>query len=92
MVTEANMEPSDHQHHLDNSTISDESAEDHFPDYYQTIDMKLFEKYYRNRSVSNTAFWSLIVFYLVLIIAGTLGNLFVLLAVIRNKSKFAFIP
>ena len=63
------------------------SDEDYFYDH-QSIDLKLFEKYYHNRSVSNTAFWILISSYSVLIIAGSLGNLFVILAVVKNKSKY----
>ena len=63
-----------------------------YEDYYSNaIDTKLFEKYYKNRSVSDTAFWTLVVSYSVLITVGTLGNLFVMSAVIRNNSKYFFV-
>ena len=51
------------------------------------VDMELFEKYYHNRSVSETAYWSLIVSYSILIFAGFIGNLLVIFAVVNNKSK-----
>ena len=63
------------------------SEEDYIYDHH-SIDLKLFRKYYHNRSVSDTAFWILISSYSVLIIAGSLGNLFVILAVVKNKSKY----
>ena len=56
--------------------------------YIAQIDVKLFEKYYRNRAVSNTAYWSLIVSYSFLIFLGFLGNLLVIFAVVNNKSKW----
>ena len=58
-----------------------------YKDYYSLVDTDLFEKYYRNRSLSDAAYWSLVVSYSVLIIAGSIGNLLVILAVVNNKSK-----
>ena len=55
---------------------------------YASIDVELFEKYYRNRAIPDTAYWSLIVSYSLLIIAGSFGNFLVILAVINNKSKY----
>ena len=51
------------------------------------VDMELFEKYYYNRSVSDIAYWSLIIAYSILIFAGFIGNLLVIFVVINNKSK-----
>ena len=51
------------------------------------VDMELFEKYYYNRSVSDTVYWSLIIAYSILIFAGFIGNLLVIFVVINNKSK-----
>ena len=96
------MEPSDDLSTYDqhNKSNLSESYEDYhnksnlseaYEDYYSNaIDTKLFEKYYKNRSVSDTAFWTLVVSYSVLITVGTLGNLFVMSAVIRNNSKYFF--
>ena len=53
----------------------------------EVVDTDLFEKYYRNRSLSDAAYWSLVISYSVLIIAGSIGNLLVILAVVNNKSK-----
>ena len=39
-----------------------------YKDYYSLVDTDLFEKYYRNRSLSDAAYWSLVVSYSVLII------------------------
>ena len=58
-----------------------------YEDYYSMVDTDLFEKYYRNRSLSDAAYWSLVISYSVLIIAGSIGNLLVILAVVNNKSK-----
>ena len=81
------MEPSDdlstYDHH-NKSTLS-EAYDDH---HFNAIDTKLLEKYYKNRSVSDNAFWTLVVSYSVLITVGTLGNIFVMSAVIRNSSKY----
>jgi len=57
-----------------------------YEDYYSLVDTDLFEKYYRNRSLSDAAYWSLVISYSVLIIAGSIGNLLVILAVVNNKS------
>ena len=62
-------------------------ADMNYEDYYSMVDTDLFEKYYRNRSLSDAAYWSLVVSYSVLIIAGSIGNLLVILAVVNNKSK-----
>ena len=67
-----------------------ETAANHSP--YASIDFELFEKYYRNRAIPDTAYWSLIVSYSLLIIAGSLGNLLVILAVVNNKSKYVLYP
>ena len=84
-----NMEPSDDLSTYDKHNKSNLSEADE--DYYSNaIDTNLFEKYYKNRSVSDTAFWTLVVSYSVLITVGTLGNLFVMSAVIRNNSKYFF--
>ena len=57
-------------------------------DYYDvTIDYDLFEKYHRNRAVSDTAYWLLITAYTLLIVAGSIGNMLVIAAVANNKSK-----
>ena len=85
-----NMEPSDDLSNYDQHNKSNLSET--YEDYYSNaIDTKLFEKYYKNRSVSDTAFWTLVVSYSVLITVGTLGNLFVMSAVIRNNSKYLFL-
>ena len=84
-----NMEPSDDLLLYDQQNKSNLSEA--YEDYHSNaIDTKLFEKYYKNRSVSDTAFWTLVISYSVLITVGTLGNLFVMSAVIRNKSKYFF--
>ena len=83
------MEPSDDLLLYDQQNKSNISEA--YEDYYSNaIDTKLLEKYYKNRSVSDTAFWTLVVSYSVLITVGTLGNLFVMSAVIRNSSKYFF--
>ena len=85
-----NMEPLDELSTYDQHNKSNLSEA--YEDYYSnSIDTKLFEKYYKNRSVSDTAFWTLVVSYSVLITVGTLGNLFVMSAVIRNNSKYFFL-
>ena len=82
------MEPSDDLSTYDQYNKSNLS-EAVYEDYYSNaIDTKLFEKYYKNRSVSDNVFWTLVVSYSVLITAGTLGNLFIMSAVIRNSSKY----
>ena len=57
----------------------------------QLIDAELHQKYLRNQSVSNTAYYSIIIAYIVFIIFGIIGNLFVIIAIIGNKSKYVFI-
>ena len=61
-------------------------------DFIQLIDIELFEKYYHNRAVSSATYWSLIVAYSLLIVAGSIGNLLVILAVVNNKSKYSTMP
>ena len=51
-----------------------------------SIDYDLFQKYDRNRAVGDTTYWTLIIAYSVLIVAGSIGNLLVILAVANNKS------
>ena len=53
----------------------------------QYIDVNLYEKYHYNRAVSEKAYYTLIAAYSVLIFFGSVGNLFVIIAVISNKSK-----
>ena len=69
-----------------NSFIKNESTYDNM-DFIQLIDIELFEKYYHNRAVSSATYWCLIVAYSILIVAGSIGNLLVILAVVNNKSK-----
>ena len=58
---------------------------------YPIIDEDLLEKYKQNRAVSNTAYYILIISYTMLIIMGSIGNLFVITAIKSNKSKFIHI-
>ena len=58
---------------------------------YLIIDEDLLEKYKQNRAVSNTAYYILIISYTMLIIMGSIGNLFVITAIKSNKSKFIHI-
>ena len=51
------------------------------------IDAELHQKYLQNQTVSNTAYYSIIIAYIVFIIFGVIGNLFVIIAIIGNKSK-----
>lgn len=51
------------------------------------LDQELLEKYDKNRSVSELAYWVILVSYSFLIVLGSLGNLLVILAVINNKGK-----
>ena len=53
-----------------------------------SIDTNLYEKYQKNRSVSDTSFWIILIGYSILIVVGSLGNLFVVLAVATSKGKF----
>ena len=57
---------------------------------YPIIDEDLLEKYKQNRAVSNTAYYILIISYTMLIIMGSIGNLFVITAIKSNKSKFIY--
>lgn len=57
-----------------------------------SIDYDLYQKYNRNRAVSDPAYWTLIVAYSILIILGSFGNLFVIMAVVKNKGNFKSIP
>ena len=65
--------------------ISETSVGENF-----SIDVELFDKYHQNRAIPDTAYWSLIVSYSMLIIAGSLGNLLVIVAVVNNKSENNF--
>ena len=51
------------------------------------VDWDLKEKYENNRAVSDIAYYSLITAYSVVIFFGTIGNLFVITAIISNKGK-----
>ena len=51
------------------------------------IDDKLLKMQYKNQALSDEAHWALIVFYSILIVLGSFGNFFVILAVISNKGK-----
>lgn len=55
-----------------------------------SIDYDLYQKYNRNRAVSDTTYWTLIVAYTFLIVLGSFGNLFVIMAVVKNKGNFTF--
>ena len=52
---------------------------------HASIDYELYQKYYRNQNVSDTAYWSLMIAYTLLILVGSIGNFLVILAVINNK-------
>ncbi len=52
------------------------------------VDEELYQKYTKNRAVSDTAYWLILIGYAVLIVVGSIGNLFVILAVINNKGLF----
>ena len=49
------------------------------------LDYDLYQKYKMNRSVSDTAYWIILIAYTILIVMGTIGNLLVVLAVATNK-------
>ena len=70
------------------SNNTNDISENETTDYeeYQ-IDVELLEKYYKNRAISDTAYWALIVSYSILIFVGSIGNFFVILAIINNKGK-----
>ena len=51
------------------------------------VDWDLKEKFEQNRAVSNIAYYSLITAYSIVIFFGTIGNLFVIIAIISNKGK-----
>ena len=51
------------------------------------VDWDLKEKFEQNRAVSNVAYYSLITAYSIVIFFGTIGNLFVIIAIISNKGK-----
>jgi hypothetical protein len=61
------------------------SHNDSYDDQY--IDVDLYEKYDKNRAVSDVAYYILITAYTCLIVIGSIGNLMVILAIISNKSK-----
>ena len=51
------------------------------------FDYELYLKYQKNRSVSDTTYWIILVAYTILIVMGSIGNLLVVLAVATNKGK-----
>ena len=51
------------------------------------FDYELYLKYQKNRSVSDTTYWIILVSYTILIVMGTIGNLLVVSAVATNKGK-----
>lgn len=53
------------------------------------IDHDLYQKYDKNRSVSDAAYWIILISYSILIVLGTLGNLLVIIAVANNKGESA---
>ena len=54
------------------------------------LDYELYQKYKMNRSVSDTAYWLILVAYTILIVLGSFGNLLVVLAVATNKGNEIF--
>ena len=54
------------------------------------LDNDLYQKYKMNRSVSDTAYWIILIAYTILIVMGTIGNLLVVLAVATNKGKYFY--
>ena len=54
------------------------------------LDYDLYQKYKMNRSVSDTAYWIILIAYTILIVMGTIGNLLVVLAVATNKGKYFY--
>lgn len=50
------------------------------------IDTFLLDSYQRNRSIENPAYTILIILYSCLIVLGTMGNILVVLAVVRKPS------
>ena len=74
---------------LSNSTYDISNHEKNETTDYEEyqIDVELLEKYYKNRAISDTAYWALIVSYSLLIVVGSIGNFFVILAIINNKGK-----
>ena len=59
-----------------------------YDDHY--IDVDLFEKYDKNRAVSDVAYYALIFAYSLLIVIGTIGNLLVMIAISFNKRTFIY--
>ena len=54
------------------------------------LDNDLYQKYKMNRSVSDTAYWIILIAYTILIVMGTIGNLLVVLAVATNKGMYFY--
>ena len=54
------------------------------------LDYDLYQKYKMNRSVSDTAYWIILIAYTILIVMGTIGNLLVVLAVATNKGRYFY--
>jgi len=52
------------------------------------FDYELYLKYQKNRSVSDTTYWIILVAYTILIVMGSIGNLLVVLAVATNKGMW----
>ena len=65
------------------------------PQFYVTstafeLDYDLYQKYKMNRSVSDMAYWIILITYTILIVMGTIGNLLVVLAVATNKGVYFY--
>ena len=54
------------------------------------VDWDLKEKFEQNRAVSNIAYYSLITAYSIVIFFGTIGNLFIITAIISNKGNKSY--
>ena len=63
-----------------------DSSEEKYPENI-SIDYDLYMKYDQNLAVSNTTYYILVVAYSILIIAGSVGNLLVIIVVAHNKGK-----
>ena len=53
----------------------------------EALNHVLFDMYERNRAVSDTTYWLLILAYTLLIVGGSIGNLLVISVVITMKSE-----
>ena len=88
-----------HSNHFVELEFFNKSLEDQYQELFekfydnksynnQYIDVDLFEKYHNNQAVSNTSYYVLIVAYSIVIFFGSVGNLFVIIAIISNKREF----